>query len=357
MTLRIKSIKVEIVNLGLTKPYAIAYKTVDSVANVIVRVESESGLVGYGAANPSSYVVGEENEDVIRQMTDEKLSFFVGRDLIRFYELIGDVHNQFTSVGARIALEIAFHDLFTSHLGIPLVDFYGRKISSLPTSVTIGIMDVKETLEEADQYANDGFKNLKVKLGKSVDEDIERIHKLKEHISNNMVVRIDANQGWSVDDTVKFFNETSSLNIELIEQPLKQEEVEEMRGLPPNLKAIIAADESLRSPEDALDLAQKPIAAGIYNIKLMKCAGLTKARDIAVIAENAGVDLMWGCNDESVISITAALHIAFSCPNTKYIDLDGSLDLKIDVVKGGFILKDGMMSIGEKPGLGLVEMG
>ncbi len=357
MTLRIKSIKAEIVNLGLTKPYSIAYKTIDSVENVIVRVESENGLAGYGAANPSSYVVGEENGDVIRQMTEEKLSLFIGRNLTRFYELIGDVHNQFTSVGARIALEIAFHDLFTSHLGIPLVDFYGRKISTLPTSVTIGIMDIKETLEEADQYAKDGYKNLKVKLGQSVDEDIERIHKLKEHISENMVVRIDANQGWSVDDTVKFFNKTSNLNIELIEQPLKQGETEAMRGLPPDLKAIVAADESLKSPEEALELAQKPIAAGIYNIKLMKCAGLTKAKDIAVIAENAGIDLMWGCNDESAISITAALHIAFSCPNTKYIDLDGSLDLKVDMVKAGFILKNGMMSIGDKPGLGLEEMG
>ncbi len=103
MNLKIKSIKAEIVNLGLTKPYAIAYKTVDSVANVVVIVESESGLIGYGAANPSEYVVGEENEDVIKQLTDERLSIFIGRDLIKFYELIGDVHVQFTSVGARIA--------------------------------------------------------------------------------------------------------------------------------------------------------------------------------------------------------------------------------------------------------------
>jgi len=205
MNLKIKSIKAEIVNLGLTKPYAIAYKTVDSVANVVVIVESESGLIGYGAANPSEYVVGEENEDVIKQLTDERLSIFIGRDLIKFYELIGDVHVQFTSVGARIALETAFHDLFTSYLGIPLVDFYGRKITQLPTSVTIGIMDVRETLEEADQYIANGFKNLKVKLGKAVDEDIERIQKLKEHIPGNITLRIDANQGWTVDDTIKFY--------------------------------------------------------------------------------------------------------------------------------------------------------
>ncbi len=259
--------------------------------------------------------------------------------------------------GQGSPLETAFHDLFTSHLGIPLVDFYGRKIMQLPTSVTIGIMDFRKTLEEADQYIANGFKNLKVKLGKAVDEDIEKIQKLKEHIPGNITLRIDANQGWTVDDTIKFYTATSGLNIELIEQPLKQEATDDMRRLPDELKMIIAADESLITPSDAFDLAQKPIASGIYNIKLMKCGGLTKAKDIAVIAENAGIDLMWGCNDESNISITAALHIAFSCVNTKYIDLDGSLDLATDVVKGGFILKDGMMSIGDKPGLGLERMG
>jgi len=129
--------------------------------------------------------------------------------------------------------------------------------------------------------------------------------------------------------------------------------VEEMRVLPPDLKKIIAADESLVSPRDALNLAQKPIAAGIFNIKLMKCAGITKARDIAVIAENADIELMWGCNDESIISIAAGLHTAFSCINTKYIDLDGSLDLATDVAKGGFIIKEGMMSVNGQPGLGV----
>lgn len=353
MGLKIKSIDAKIVNLGLTRPYSIAYKTVDSVDNVIVRIEAEDGSYGLGAANPSKYVVEEENEDVLQQLSEERLEAFIGREITKFFELIGEVHTRFTSVGARIALEVALHDLFTKHLGVRLVDFYGQRVKSLPTSVTIGIKDVTETIEEANEYIGNGFKILKVKLGKSVDEDIERMHKLIEEMPSEIKVRIDANQGWSVEDTIKFHVDTMGLDIELIEQPLKQDGVEEMRVLPGDLKNIIAADESLISPKDALILAQDPIASGIFNIKLMKCAGLTKAKDIAVIAENAGIDLMWGCNDESVISITAALHIAFSCANTKYIDLDGSLDLATDVATGGFILEEGMMRISNKPGLGL----
>ena len=351
--LRIKSVQAEIVNLGLTKPYAISYKTVDSVANVIVRIEAENGMTGYGAANPSKYVVNEENEDVMRQLTNENLEVFNGLDLLRFYEVIGIVQGRFTSVGARIALEIALHDLFTQYLGVPLVDFYGRKIDELPTSVTIGIMGVEETNEEAREFVAQGFKNLKVKLGESIESDLERIFKLKEVISSDIIVRIDANQGWTFDDTVKFHKETSNLDLELIEQPLGQKDIDGMRKLPDETKRLVAADESLCSPQDAMDLVQRPIASGIFNIKLMKSAGITTAKEIALIAEKSGIDLMWGCNDESTISITAALHTAFSCRNTKYIDLDGSLDLATDVVSGGFILKDGMMSISNAPGLGL----
>jgi L-alanine-DL-glutamate epimerase-like enolase superfamily enzyme len=85
----------------------------------------------------------------------------------------------------------------------------------------------------------------------------------------------------------------------------------------------------------------------------MKCGGIVGAKEIATIANNANIDLFWGCNDESIISITAALHVAYSCPNTKYIDLDGSLDLAEDLVTGGFEIIEGYMHINDQPGFGL----
>jgi L-alanine-DL-glutamate epimerase-like enolase superfamily enzyme len=85
----------------------------------------------------------------------------------------------------------------------------------------------------------------------------------------------------------------------------------------------------------------------------MKCGGIAEGKKMADVGLAEGIDLFWGCNDESIVSITAGLHVAFSCSNTKYIDLDGSLDLARDVVKGGFILKDGMMTCSDKPGLGV----
>jgi L-alanine-DL-glutamate epimerase-like enolase superfamily enzyme len=254
---------------------------------------------------------------------------------------------------ARAALDIALYDAFTKHLGIPLVKYLGQKIQSMPTSNTIGIKNVEETLKEAIDYQKQGFKVLKVKLGKDLPEDIERLVKLREQFGQSMVIRIDANQGYSTAQTIEFYNKTKHLNIELIEQPLPAKAVEEMKQLPDEIKAKIAADESLISPKDALTLIKQPKAAGIFNIKLMKCGGVSQGLKIADIALHEGVELFWGCNDESIVSITAALHAAFACSNTKYIDLDGSLDLAKDEVKGGFILKDGVMHCSDKPGLGV----
>ena len=215
--------------------------------------------------------------------------------------------------------------------------FLERKIAPLPTSVTVGIKGIEETIAEIEEYCNAGFKHIKIKLGQQIDQDIERILKTQEKFKNSVVIRIDANQGWSFNDTIKFFGSVG--NIELIEQPLKVANSAEILGFPKEL-----------TPADAIKYSTQNYA-GIYNIKLMKCGGISAAREIASTALAKGIDLMWGCNDESIISISAALNVAMSYPNTKYLDLDGSFDLAKDVVTGGFEIKNGVMI--PAPGLGL----
>jgi L-alanine-DL-glutamate epimerase-like enolase superfamily enzyme len=351
---RIKEIKVWDADLGNTRPYTIAFKTVDQVRNAFVEITLENGVVGIGSGNPSEYVVGESFSQCLDALQEKNLQFLHGRDIREFHQLTYEVWKTFPgNPSARAALDIALHDVFTKYLGVPLVKYLGQKIHSLPTSNTIGIKSVEETVREAAEFIQQGFKILKVKLGKDLTEDIERLVKLRERFGAAVIIRIDANQGYSVDQTIDFYQQTRHLNIELIEQPLPAKAVREMKNLPEEIRRILAADESLIAPKDALELVKPPLAAGIFNIKLMKCGGVSQGIKIADIALHEGVDLFWGCNDESIVSITAALHAAFACTQTKYIDLDGSLDLGNDVVKGGFILKEGIMYCSDKPGLGV----
>lgn len=351
---KIKEIKVWDADLGNTKPYTIAFKTVDQVWNAFVEITLDNGTTGLGSGNPSEYVVGESFAQCLEALQEKNIAFLLGRDIRELNQLTFEVWEKFPrNPSARAALDIALYDAFTKDIGVPLVRFLGQKFKSLPTSNTIGIKNSDETLREAQDFIRQGFKILKVKLGKDFEEDIERLVKLRERFGKKVVIRIDANQGYTQQQTIDFYDRTKELDIELIEQPLPAKSVPEMKSLPDVIKRKIAADESLLTPADALHLITPPYASGIFNIKLMKCGGVSQALRIADIAYQGKVDLFWGCNDESIVSITAALHTAFACTNTKYIDLDGSLDLGNDVVTGGFILEDGIMYCSDKPGLGV----
>lgn len=350
--MNIQSIRIHRSELGLLRPYTVAYRTVTQTSVVWAEIIADNGMVGIGAANPSPMVTGEtldDTEKALNAIADR----FIGKSIYAIRDLSEELLLATAWPAARAVLDIGFHDLLGKLTGKPIVDLLGRKHKEMLTSITIGIKNIEETLKEGIEYADRGFKSLKVKLGHSVEEDIERLAKLREHFGRAIRIRVDANQGYSRDDLNLFMDKTKGFDLELIEQPIKFDDLEGMRAVPETYKPLIAADESLKTYKHALDLIRPVPAAGIFNIKMMKSGGIYPAMQIADLARHADIRLMWGCNDESIVSITAALHAAFACPNTAFLDLDGSLDMATDIVSGGFLLKDGMMRIGEGVGLGV----
>ena len=353
--MRIKSLRAYRRNLALTKPYTIAYQTITTVENVFLAIELDNGIVGLGAANPDPDVVGESPAQTLQNLQSEWVMDLAGRNIRHFGQLIDEAGQRFPDApGTRAALDIALHDAFGQLLGVSIAQFYGQKIQSLPTSVTIGIMDVAETVAETAEYHRRGFRVLKLKTGLNADEDAERVLKLREVYGDNLTIRVDANQGYTLSDLQCFIHQTRRANVELIEQPLPVGREQDLLDLPDDIRHRLAADESLKDPAAARSLAQQPQPFGIFNVKLMKCGGIRAALDIASIAQPARIALFWGCNDESRVSITAALHAAFACPNTQYLDLDGSFDLAEDLVSGGFKVEDGQMRLTNAPGLGII---
>ena len=341
-------------SLELTRPYTIAFTTIRDTTIQVVRLQTDAGTIGIGTGTPFPDLTGETVAACARALAPDSLEWLIGGNPLELRALCRENARRNTHLpAARAALDIALHDLCASALELPLVDFLGRAHDSLPTSLTIGIMPVEEALETADEYLEDGIRVLKVKVGKSLPEDVERLRRLREHVGPDIVLRADANQGYTSKQLVAFLSATEDLRIELVEQPLTHADFPALADLPEDERTRIAADESLMTDKDSVRLLQPVKLCGIFNIKLMKCGGLFSALRIADVAELAGVELMWGCMDESLVSITAALHAALSCPATRYLDLDGSLDLARDVAEGGFILKDGMMTVPDTPGLGV----
>lgn len=352
--MKIKSIQACLKNLALAKPYRIAGHAFSEVENVFLKIELENGMVGIGAANPAEEVVGETCVQTLQNLQSDEIQRFVGRDNRHFRTLIQEAAAHFPQQpGTLAALDIALHDAFGQFLGVPIVEFYGQQHFFLPTSVTIGIMSVADTLAEAADYIKQGFRILKVKTGDNVEEDIERITKLREKLSRAIIIRVDTNQGYDLAALRTFLCATENIDVELIEQPLPVGQETQLLQLTVSQRQLLVADESLKDARSALALIQEPQSYGVFNIKLMKCGGILGSLDIATIARPADIGLFWGCNDESIASITAALHVAFACVHTRYLDLDGSFDLAEDLVSGGFILRDGCLELTGKAGLGL----
>lgn len=352
--MKITRIESFIKHLLLKKPYTIAYNTYDTVSIVFTKITLANGIVGIGTASPAEDVVGESPEQTLINLESDAVQSLVGSDIRSFLSIITDLRKTFVHLpGTQAALDIALHDAFGKWAGISIADFYGIKRNALPTSVTIGIKNISDTLSEANDYYENGFSVFKLKTGLSVEEDIEKVLLLHEKFRHKIQMRVDVNQGYTLADLTKFMKATQSIPLELIEQPLKVGNEEELLSLSEEQRKKLVADESLHEESDAIRFAQPNRPFGIYNIKLMKCGGIAGAREIGQIARTSKIDLFWGCNDESIISITAALHAAYGFTNTKYLDLDGSFDLAEDLVKGGFEIKNGLLMINEQPGLGL----
>lgn len=351
--MKIVSIRAHRKQLALKKPYTITRHTISDAEIVFFEVELADGKVGLGSANTDTDVVPEDSLQTLANLQSDKVAELVGKDIREFRSLIVSLSGSFGSFpGTMAAIDIALHDAFGKYLGISILDFYGRAHKKMITSVTIGIKGIEETLAEAEEYYHQGFKALKVKTGLDVEEDAERIIMLRAKYDDHFVIRVDANTGYSAAQLEQFISLTQYADVELIEQPLLPGTEQELLEFPLEIRNRLAADESLKDAGSALALVpDRPF--GIYNIKLMKCGGILAALDIATIAREADISLFWGCNDESMVSITAALHAAFACPHTRYIDLDGSLDLAEDLVIDGFTLEDGYMTPNNKPGLGL----
>ena len=256
-------------DFALTRPYAIAGQDpIASVGNVIVRVETENGLVGLGAASPGEHVTGETLEACRAAITTGNLAWLVGRDARTLPLLCREAASRTAGTpAARAAIDIALHDLVAQHLGVPLVEMLGRAHRELPTSITIGIKSVAETVAEGEEYVGRGFRVLKVKIGDALDVDLERLRKLREGLGTSVTIRVDANIGYTVEETARFFERTAGLAIEFVEQPVPREAFGEIRTLTPRARARIAADESLHDEKDALALAGPPGRAGLRHLQ------------------------------------------------------------------------------------------
>ncbi|MDX2040375.1 MAG: dipeptide epimerase [Acidobacteriota bacterium] len=334
----------------LRNPSVVAYEALDVAPNIIVRIELENGLVGWGNAAPDEHVTGENADGVERTLRERLKPFLIGKDASRiellWSQLCQLAPNQPTAVAA---VDIALYDLLDKAAGLPLRRLLGNAKDEIETTVTLSIEEVPTTLVRAKEFQSQGFRALKIKCGLNADEDIERIHQIRQTAGDQMRLTIDANQGYSVAETLRVFEAIKDCRIDFAEQPVAASDLEALREVCEHSPIPVMADESVLSVADVLNTP-----APLVNLKLMKTGGITGALKANAVAEARGIRAMVGCMDESRISMAAAAHFALAVNNVLYADLDGHIDIIDDFAEQGIWLEDGLVRTNEAAGLGLV---
>jgi L-Ala-D/L-Glu epimerase / N-acetyl-D-glutamate racemase len=352
--MKIVRTEASVVKVPLKAPFTIAFHTTYDAELLVVQLITDGPHVGCGAAAPFEAVTGESLEACTTALTETLPEWIVGREFEHPGALCHEAASRFPSTpAARAAIDMALYDLWGKLYDKPVVDLLGRMHGPMPTSMTMGIRTMVESLDEAREFLEMGYTILKVKGGSDLEHDVELLTRLREEHGDGIGLRSDLNQGYDKETLTAFIGRTDALNIEMIEQPFPVDAIGDQLTFSEDIRAKIAADENACTEKDALTLAARPQPAKIINIKLMKCGGMYPASRMATIADVAGQTLMWGCMIESVVGLSAALHVALASPNTRYLDLDGSYDLVEDVFDGGMRIENGVVHPLDRPGLGV----
>ena len=354
--MKISRIQLAMLRVPLKTPFKTALRTVNSVEDVVVIVSTDTGAVGYGEAPATAVITGDTHGSILEAIGKVIGPRLIGQevaDLNRITGLIqGAMENNFS---AKAALEIAVYDLWGQLYGAPLYRLLGGGDPVVTTDITISVDYIDKMVADSVAAVERGFASLKIKVGKDMGVDIERVKAIHAAVEGRALLRLDANQGWTAKQAVFAMRalEDAGVHLELLEQPVKAKDIEGLKYVTDRVNTPVMADESVFGPAEVIDLIRRR-AADIINIKLMKTGGLSNAIRIADIAAVYGVECMIGCMIESSISVAAAVHLAVAKSSviTK-VDLDGPSLCQFDPVDGGVSFNESEISVSDAPGLGI----
>ncbi len=334
----ITKIRIRGVNVPLLKNYTIAVMgTIETTESVVVELFTDQGIVGVGETDPSLVFTGESQRTVMTA-----LRYHIGPAVLKKDPFdIEAIHASMDSVCtgnnfAKAAIDLACHDIQGKFLNIPVYKLLGGLVrDSIPILWSLGSDSIESNIKDAAKRIEEGYTTLGLKLGfLPPEKDVERVRAVRKAVGENIFLRCDANQAWTVPVAISVIRRLEEFNIAMIEQPVPAWDVEGMAEIRSAVNVPVGVDEGLCSPHDALRLVRAK-AADFFSIKTTKLGGLLPSKKVAAIAEAAGNKLFINSMIEMGISVMSSLHFAVS--TTKLFPTGHALTsvrrLKDDILK------------------------
>ena len=351
--MNIRSIEIFGVSLPLLRPFVVSYDSYTHLPSIVVRIETDNGMVGYGEAVPDEHVTGETYGSTLDVLRTHLAPALLGENPLHLERIHEKMNNSIYGVpSAKAALDIACHDLIGKLTGQPLYRLLGGPAhAELKVPYVMSIGEPNQMAEEAKQAVLEGYSELKIKIGREADEDVERVRAVRSAVGSGIRLRVDVNQGWRHVTTALYaLKQMEELNIDWIEQPILADDIDGLAEIRRKTRIPVMIDEGLHGSKELRQvIAQK--AADLINIKLMKCGGIYPAVKLIHQAEMAGIRAQIGSMVESSVATAAGAHLSLAKKNVISNEMVGPRMFAKDI--GALAYQGEKILLTEAPGLGV----
>lgn len=354
MPVRISEIKLFKLAVPLKTPFRTALRTVETMEGLVLSMHTDTGHVGWGEAPATAVITGDTLPSIAWAVEGVIGPRLIGGDVEAREELLHRVHTAMVhNTSAKAALDMALYDLWGQRVGAPLWKLLGGFRDTLETDLTISIGPVDAMVADSLRAVEEGYRILKVKVGRDGAGDLERLCRVRE-AAPDARLRVDANQGWTPKEAVRMIRamEDRGLDVELVEQPVRADDPAGLEFVTSRVLTDILADEAVFSVRDGVEIIRRR-AADLINLKLMKTGGLYQAELLCGLAQAHGVGCMMGCMLEGGVAATAAAQFAAAKRNVRLVDLDGPSLGRFNPVQGGARFDGPIIRLPDAPGLGI----
>jgi L-alanine-DL-glutamate epimerase-like enolase superfamily enzyme len=356
---KIKRVEPIAVSFPMKKPVFMAGVEIRAADNVLVRIEADNGVIGWGEAASAPTMTGETVESMMAAI-GYLTPAVEGRPA---EDIAGTVaamsHRMYANNAAKAAIEMALHDLVGHATSRPAYALLGGKQRS--RMAILGVISTGELasdLREAESKKAQGYAAFKIKVG--IDKpliDAERTRRVCALIGPGGLISSDANQGWSTDEAVQYVRAVADAGLDFFEQPVQADDIAGMATVANAAKMAgniaIGADESIHSLEDLRRLHEQHAARGV-SLKTIKLGGMRAVVEAGRLCDRIGLNVNVAAKTgESSIACAAAMHIAAALPQIAWGLTLSNEGLAEDVTARPILIERGHVEISDAPGLGI----